>query len=339
MLRWKIDAFFYCRLRQRFERPLMSAPRSEQAFLDIIDRFFPENSPAIRIGRGDDCALFSCPSSLCITTDLFVEDVHFRRSYFSPEQIGHKALAVNISDMAAMGAKPLGFSLGLVAPRDVSTAFWESFFRGMAALARRFDLPLTGGDLSMGDKITASITLWGTPEHRALRRRQARVGDALFVIGPVGLARAGLLLLEKGDASGAFPACLTAHLSPTPLVEQGQLLATIPGVRGLMDVSDGLAQDLPRFLGPGLGADIILDGGVIHPEVRQYCAQAGLNPELFCFMGGEDYALLGAADEESLIHTCKLLPDTWRLGRVTAAGLCLNGKYIQVQGFDHFAQD
>jgi len=65
----------------------MSAPRSEQAFLDIIDRFFPENSPAIRIGRGDDCALFSCPSSLCITTDLFVEDVHFRRSYFSPEQI------------------------------------------------------------------------------------------------------------------------------------------------------------------------------------------------------------------------------------------------------------
>lgn len=317
----------------------MNGPVSEQAFLDIIDRFFPENSPDKRIGRGDDCAYFSCPSSLCVTTDLFVEDVHFRRSYFSPEQIGHKALAVNLSDMAAMGAKPLGFSLGLVAPRDVSDAFWESFFQGMAALANRFDLPLTGGDLSVGDTITASITLWGTPEHRALMRGQARTGDVLFVIGPVGCARAGLFLLEKGSAGEGFPFCLTAHLTPVPLVAQGRMLATIPGVRGLMDVSDGLAQDIPRFLGPLLGADIVLDSEVIHPEVRRYCEEEGLNPELFCLMGGEDYALLGAADEESFAQVCTCTPDAWRLGRVTEAGLCLNGKPVKAQGFDHFARD
>ena len=317
----------------------MNGPSSEQAFLDIIDRFFPENSPDIRIGRGDDCAHFSCPSSLCMTTDLFVEDVHFRRSYFSPEQIGHKALAVNISDMAAMGARPLGFSLGLVAPRDVSGAFWESFFQGMAALANRFDLTLTGGDLSLGDSITASITLWGTPEHRALMRGQARNGDVLFVIGPVGCARAGLLLLEKGGAVEGFPTCLTAHLTPMPLVEQGRLLATIPGVRGLMDVSDGLAQDLPRFLGPLLGADIVLDLEAIHPEVRHYCAAEGLNPALFCLMGGEDYALLGAADEDGFAQVCTSIPEAWRLGRVTEAGLCLNGEPVQAQGFDHFARD
>ena len=315
----------------------MTAVGSEQAFLELIDHYFPNEHPHMPVGRGDDCAHISCPGSLCVTTDLFVEDVHFRSSYFSPEEVGHKSLAVNLSDMAAMGAKPLGFSMGLVAPRHVTREFWDPFFRGMASLANRYDLALTGGDLSLGEKIVVSITLWGAPARRVLLRRQARVGDVVFVVGDVGLARAGLQFLEEGGADDTFSHCTRQHRVPEPLVSQGQMLAEIEGVRGLMDISDGLAQDLPRFLGPGLGADLILNRPQVHPEIVRFCARHRLNPMKFCLMGGEDYSLLGAVGPDAFSTLCKRLPEAWELARVTTGGFRLNGEPLVLQGFDHFA--
>ncbi|WP_462325714.1 thiamine-phosphate kinase [Desulfoplanes sp.] len=310
---------------------------SEQDFITLIDRYFPNDR--LSLGRGDDCAVFSCPDSLCVTTDLFVEDVHFRRSYFSPQDIGHKSLAVNLSDLASMGAVPLGFSLALVAPRGVPVSFWEGFFQGMAGLAGKYDIALTGGDLSDGDKISVGITAWGAPAGKVLKRCQTRVGDTLFVIGRIGMARTGLCVLEQGDAPGGFVECLGHHLRPDPLVDHGRILSRLPGVRGAMDVSDGLDQDLPRFLVPGQGADLFIGPDLIHDGVKRFCTNNGLNPARFCLKGGEDYALLAAIEPGFWNVLVQSLPDAWKLGTVVAGKYSLNGQEVLLQGFDHFSQE
>ncbi len=330
---------------------------SEEDFLTLIHRYFPKNHSHISLGRGDDCAVLSCPESLCITTDLFVEDVHFRTSYFSPQDIGYKALAVNLSDLAAMGAIPLGFSLALTTPRSVPASFWEGFFQGMSSLAGKYDLTLTGGDLSEGQAISVSITAWGEPEGSVLKRGQTQVGDVLVVVGEIGMARVGLGVLEEGfaqkgsctkgakhfqrskqeDIVTAYPQCVARHLRPQPLLEQGRLLAGRSGVRGAMDVSDGLERDLSRFLASGQGADISLPLEMIHKEVLKYCRTRDLEPARFCVRGGEDYALLAAVAPEEWEGIFATIPDAWRLGTVTASGFYLNGQAITLQGFDHFS--
>ncbi len=330
---------------------------SEEDFLALIHRYFPKNHPHISLGRGDDCAVFSCPESLCVTTDLFVEDVHFRTSYFSPQDIGYKALAVNLSDLAAMGAKPLGFSLALTTPGSVPASFWEGFFQGMSSLAGEYCLALTGGDLSEGQAISVSITAWGTPGRNILKRGQTQEGDVLVVVGNIGMARAGLGVLEEGfaqkgtcterakhsqrnkqeDILTTYPQCVARHLRPQPLLGQGRLLAGLSGVRGAMDVSDGLERDVPRFLASGQGADMSLPLEMIHEEVRSYCRTRDLEPARFCLRGGEDYALLAAVAPEEwdcLVAGC---PDAWRLGTITDSGFYLNGQAITLRGFDHFS--
>ena len=215
--------------------------------------------------RGDDCAVVSWTGQVCISTDLFLENTHFRRDYFSPEDIGHKALAVNLSDIAAMGASVLGFCLGLQAPTNLDDAYWERLLAGMAALARQWDAPCVGGDLSKSEQLGFCITVWGRAP-RFVPRGQTSPGDVIFCCGheslsgslPLGLARVGLLELEKdipgqgANAKNVFPRCTEAHLRPLPLMRQGILLSAHPGVRSLMDVSDGLIRDLPRLLGTEL---------------------------------------------------------------------------------------
>ena len=323
-------------------------PASEEEFLALVDAAFPNVHAHMILGRGDDCALLRCPGELVITTDLFLEDVHFRRSYFTAAEIGHKALAVNLSDLAAMGARPLGFSLALATPRDADTALIEGLLEGMAALAERFDVALTGGDVSLGMGLCLSITAWGGPGPAVLRRGLGEPGDVIFALGPLGLARVGLLALEdRGrDAANDFPEACAAHLAPEPLVAEGLALAGLAkkgvAVRGAMDVSDGLAIDLPRFLNPSgdrhaPGAD--LDPPEPHPEVPRWCAETGADPALFALAGGEDYALVAAAAPEAMDAVRAVLPRACVLGRVTREpGLRLRGEPLHVRGWDHFSR-
>jgi thiamine-monophosphate kinase len=236
-----------------------------------------------------------------------------------------------------MGSTPLGFSLALVAPQGISTSFWDDFFRGMAALAERYNIALTGGDLSGGEKITVGITAWGAPAGKVLTRGQTRIGDALFVVGTLGMARAGLLALEEGITEQSYPHCVKHHLRPEPQVDQGVILSGLPGVRGVMDVSDGLDRDLPRFLASGQGADMSIDHAVMHAEVISYCTRHAQNPARFCLTGGEDYALLGAVEPGSLDVVLQRVPGAWTLGTVIREGFRLQGQQIRLQGFDHFS--
>ncbi len=311
--------------------------KSEEHFLEIINDVFPNTHPHMLVGRGDDCAVLACPQKLCLSSDLFLEDVHFRLSYFSPENVGYKALAVNLSDLAAHGAKPLGFNLNLIWPSYLDAGFCRSMLEGMAQLAAQFDLPLTGGDLSFGNCLGLAVTIWGQSPDDTLLRGRCLPGDVLFVAGGVGLARCGLMLLEEnaGDAD-KYPLSTASHLRPYPLVQEGRVLAEQGVIKGLMDVSDGLARDLPRFLAPGTGVNID-PLFPVHQEVLTYCRHIKHDPLIFSLLGGEDYALLGGCTEECWSLVQSRVRSAWKLGRVMSEeGVYVEGNRISVKGFDHF---
>ncbi|MGE4503900.1 MAG: thiamine-phosphate kinase [Desulfovibrionaceae bacterium] len=329
--------------------------RSEQDFLRLIDEHFPDGPAAkldgVELGRGDDCALVRTGGLVCVSSDLFLDTVHFRRSYFTPGEIGHKALACNLSDIAAMGCVPRFFSLDLLVGGDTDERFWSELLAGMAALAARHRVRLIGGDLSRSPLLGASVHIWGepAPPGRVLRRGGAQPGDVLAVAGPVGMARAGLLALERSGnaARQAYPACTAAHLMPEPQVAAGLALAALAGVRGAMDVSDGLARDLPRLLGldahpeGGLGAELTIqsaeDGGPLHDEACRFATERGLDPAREAFLGGEDYCLLAALAPDAWDAAAESIPGLARIGTVASSpGIILNGKPFLEPGFDHF---
>lgn len=357
----------------------MTRLASEDDFLSAIDRHFTNAHPHLCVGRGDDCAVIACPSRMAVSTDLFNEHSHFRTSYFTPGDIGHKALAVNISDLAACGACPLGFSLALTAPADLSREFCDEMLSAMAALAREHDMALSGGDLTRGDALSLCITVWGGPAPRPaaavgfagggadggvvgadgkapaagaaspfLRRGGCQPGDHLFLAGRVGLARVGLLALESmgSEAARLYPEACRAHLRPRPQVAAGLALAALCGTGdariALMDVSDGLARDLPRLIGAdrgsGLGAELAMDAEALPDEVRAYALANDLDPVDMAFTGGEDYALLGCCRPAMFDAVRAAVPGLIPLGLVTADGVVLvNGDLPASVGFDHFS--
>ena len=314
---------------------------SEDHFLAAIDARFPNTHGHMLLGRGDDCAVLHCPDPAIATTDLFIENVHFRSSYFSPQDIGYKALAVNLSDIAAMGCEPVGFSLALAGPPDTPASYWEGVLDGMSGLAASFDLALTGGDLSACPTMVISITLWGRPGPSGtwMERRRCMPGDVLFAAGDLGLARAGFEALELlgPDAAKDWPDAVAAHLRPKPLVAEGLILSG-RRVRGLMDVSDGLARDLPRLLQPGLTAKLDMDPALMHPETVRWAQSRGQDPAVFAVLGGEDYALAGACHRSSFLDVFGHVPGTWAFGEVTPGQeITVNGQPLAARGFDHFA--
>lgn len=323
--------------------------RSEDHILALLDEYFPRGHPALFLGRGDDCAELVPGAAMAVSTDLFIEDVHFRRSYFLPEEIGHKALAVNLSDLAAAGAAPLGFSMGLVIPPELSEEELRGIFSGMSNLAACYALPLIGGDISRGSRLSFCITVMGSPVAAGapFLRRDPKPGESLFVISPgaeckLGLARLGLEQLEEKGRPRIRPlsAAAAALLMPEPLLAAGAALARAAAQHSahiaLMDISDGLARDLLRFVGR-YGA--MLDFG---PEDLH--AELGDNALRLALSGGDDYLLLGSAAPEVLERKLSLPPghSLRVIGHVTPeAGVLYRGKPLADLGasaFDHFGE-
>ncbi len=333
---------------------------SEAHFLQLVDKHFPNKHPALILGRGDDCAILRTQDSLCISSDLFLEDIHFRSSYFQASDIGYKALAVNISDIAAMGARPLGFNLNLGLPSKLDEQWLNDFLAGMSLLAKEHNMVLVGGDVARSNQLHICISVWGDNSGKTfqvkregrqefLTRGGAMPGDTIFVVGPVGLARVGLNALEaQGEkAKQDWPNACMAHLRPKPLVNAGLMLARL-GIQArppvLMDVSDGLAKDIPRLLGMNeylqgpLGAQIILPEALLNAEVIAYNRKNKLCPVHEAWLGGEDYALLGACIPKLFPVLHSTLRMAYSIGIVTDDGkLCFNGEPVTSKsGFDHF---
>lgn len=337
-------------------------PLSEDGILACLGRYFPLTHPSLVLGRGDDCTVLKAGRPLCMSSDLFLEDIHFRRAYFSPADTGYKALAVNISDLAACGARPLAFTLSLGLPDWVDMSWLENFFSGMASLAGHYRMGLAGGDLCRCPSLHISLTVWGETAENGffLARGGSMPGDVLFVVGHLGLARVGLNMLEEMGTAAVqdWPRACAAHLRPEPQVDAGLMLVRAgynARPPALMDLSDGLARDLPRLLGlsgelaagpdktegrtsHALGASLLLPRGLLHPELVRYAESRGKNPVHEALLGGEDYALLGSCAPDMLPVLHAAIPGLYSIGTVTVGRgiLCNNEALDQLCGFDHF---
>ncbi|MDX3904799.1 MAG: thiamine-phosphate kinase [Pigmentiphaga sp.] len=318
---------------------------------DLIRRHFTRPSPAGMLGVGDDCALL--PDTGCATavsTDLLIEGRHFFADV-DPRALGHKALAVNLSDLAAMGARPTAFVLGLALPR-IDDAWLSAFAQGMFALADAHGCPLVGGDTTRSlAGVTISVTVFGAvPADGALRRAGARPGDDIWVSGPLGDADLALRLLSGDsavpvdDRAAALAATRRALEWPAPRVALGLALRGL--AHAAIDISDGLLQDLGHILAAsGCGARVCADEvpvsaavSALPPAWRRQCALAG----------GDVYELCFTAPPEARTRVAEAASDTGaavtRIGTIEAAsglrvvdgaGAPLPG--LPHAGFDHFA--
>jgi thiamine-monophosphate kinase len=254
------------------------------------------------IGPGDDAAAVLPPRSgkLLLTTDLLAEDVHFRGSWAPPADLGWKLAAVNASDIAAMGGRPLWALLSLALPRDIGAGFAAGLRRGLRAAARRFGFSIIGGDTcASGAGVFLSLTLVGTAGKRLLTRGGAAPGDLLLVTGHLGASSLGFVALEgvaDGSRPGPVRACVRRHLRPEPRLAFGAALSRTGLATAALDVSDGLSRDLDRLCAAsGVGAEVFAAALPVLPATIRAARLLGRAPLEAALHGGEEYELLFTA--------------------------------------------
>lgn len=261
---------------------------------------------------GDDCAVLPKDSAtdIVITSDLLVEDIDFLLDWTTPEFLGYKALAVSLSDVAAMGATPRHAMLSLGIPQGLwKSDFLDRFYEGWHTLARRLDVELIGGDTSQTtDKLVIDSTALGEVlKERAILRSGAKPGDALFVTGFLGGAAAGLKLLESGarfDDSLPAPVkhLLFRQLQPLPQIQTAILLQTHGLVNACIDISDGLSSELMHIaIASGVGCRVRKTAIPIDPAINAILDLVDADPEDLALHGGEDFELLLAVDEKKFL--------------------------------------
>ncbi|HEU4481026.1 MAG TPA: thiamine-phosphate kinase [Actinomycetota bacterium] len=271
------------------------AELGENALLALIrDRIGA--APHGELWSGDDAAYVATGNGLLITTDLLVEGVDLDLAYTSPADLGWKLVAVNVSDIAAMGGTPRHAVAGLVLRPDMETRFVEDLLDGMLDACRTWSVSLVGGDISGGQEVMASLTLTGDVEGAPVTRSGARPGDGVFVTGALGGSAAGLLALRHGlgrDDAACAPA-VERHLRPQPPAAAGPALQDVP-VSAMIDVSDGLLLDLTRLLdASGVGCRITRADVPIDPVVGPVLDRLPdpVDGSGLALTGGEDFELL-----------------------------------------------
>lgn len=317
----------------------MRAPgdvRLSQTGEDAIVRFFAGarlrtgsgRGPVVVIGPGDDAAMVrpARGSRLLLTTDLLAEGVHFRRSWARPADLGWKLAAVNASDIAAMGGRPLWALVSLALPTRLDRSFATALARSLRAAARRLGFTLVGGDTcASAAGIFLSLTLVGEAGPRLLTRHGARPGDQLFVTGHLGAATLGLAALER-RGSAPLPAplrrCARRHLHPEPRLSFGAALAGTGLGSAALDVSDGIARDLGRLCAASrVGAEVQVARLPVLPSTSSAARLLARDPIAAALHGGEEYELLFTARPQAEQRVAALGK---RLGlRVTAIGRIL----------------
>ena len=333
--------------------------KSEFEFIEQIrNRAMRSRADDLTLGIGDDAAVVGqrAGRETLVTVDLLVEDVDFKLDYVVPRWLGHKALAVSLSDIAAMGGAPRFSLLTLAIPPNLqSQIFWEEFFEGYFALAESHGIALIGGDLSSTpDRLSIdSIVMGDCAMGRAMRRSGARTGDGVYVTGSLGASAAGLRLLLGGtrvhESEMSLPqTALRSHLKPKPRVEFGRRVGETELVSAMIDVSDGLAQDLTHICEQSqVGARIDFDSVPVAEEVELI---AGVAEEAFdlAISGGEDYELLLTARPENDVALFALAGQCGlrltRIGEIVEAAnvspieLLRGGEVrpLSIRGYDHF---
>ena len=269
--------------------------RGEFGFIDYINAVFPV--PEGTVGIGDDCAVLPAgEGELLFSTDLLMEGVHFLRSESSPEDVGWKAAAVNLSDIAAMGGKPVATFLSIALPKDAQGEWAERFIEGYRQISSQYDVPLLGGDTTSSLRdIAVNVGILGRCQSgKRLMRSGAKVGETIYVTGPLGDSAAGLQAILKGiRRSEEVKTLIERHKRPLPRVDAGVILIQSGKVGAMMDISDGIASDMRHIMKASkVGAVIALDRLPLSSELISVCAEQGWDRYWLSTSGGEDFELL-----------------------------------------------
>jgi thiamine-monophosphate kinase len=339
--------------------PLTVADCSER---DLIARIRGQLPPApgwMLVGIGDDAAVVEPERNRVevLTVDALIEGIHFERAFVPPDAIGHRALAVNLSDLAAMGAAPRLALLSMALPASLPLADFDGIVAGFTALAARHRLHVAGGNLTRSPgPLMIDVTVMGTVKRRqALTRSGARPGDDVYVSGSIGAAAAGLRLLQSSVGSAQsqsateYSRLTTAYLRPDPRVLLGLHLARNRAASACMDLSDGLADGVSQ-IAEASGVGMAIDAGAlpIDPAARAFFESRGGDATVEALAGGDDYELLIAVRPRTQRRLTAAMQRgdvvLTRIGRCTAArGITLRGAggasidaAALPQGFTHF---
>lgn len=325
----------------------------------LAEKFGGRNSRLLK-GIGDDTSVSRQKggSALLVTTDILIENTHFKKSYTPPYLLGRKALSISLSDIAAMGGKPLFFLVSLAVTPDTPKKFIDELYRGLAAVAREAGCALAGGNTAKtGSGMTVSTTVIGEARtSEVVYRKGAYAGDLVFVTGTVGGSALGLKALANHDGlalkSLPWKDSVKKHLDPVPRLEAGRLLAKKGLATAMMDISDGVGLDLKRLcVESKKSAVIYLSALPVSGELQAYGERTGKSPLLdFALTGGEDYELLFTSPEKNIRKIAALskklgLPMT-PIGRITGPKkpdrvitvLDEDGEPMELKklGFEHF---
>ncbi len=310
-----------------------------------------------RLGIGDDCAAIPVddfsPGQILITTDALVEGVHFLKDKTPPNSLGHKALAVSVSDIAAMGGQPVAAFLSLGLTRDVDEAWIRDFAKGFMECAGLFGIELLGGDtVESKQEIFLNVTLLGkSGSTKGIKRCGAQPGDIIYLGRPTGHSAAGLHLL-KNQVTGIEPedrdVLIQSHLLPRPQVRLGLALSRRGLAHAMIDISDGLLQDLKHICDEsGLGAEIHTKDIPLSKQLERLGRLVGHSPLDWALFGGEDYCLLFCVDPK-LAHETEALCmqendlQIWKIGTMIhgrGVKVFKDGKLLESNnlGYEHFS--
>lgn len=292
---------------------------------------------SVQVGPGDDAAVIATPDGrVVVCTDVLIEGRHFRRDWCSGADVGHRAAAANLADIAAMGATPTAITVGLACPPDLAISWVEQFSTGLRDECALTSASVIGGDISRAASIFISVTALGDLAGIApVLRSGAAPGEVVALCGRVGFAAAGLAILMRGFRSGKE--YIEAYRRPEPPYLEGPL-AALAGASSMCDVSDGLIQDLGHIArASGVRIDLDRSAFEVPPRMGEIASALGQDPLSWLLGGGDDHALVATFGSASQV------PADWRIiGEVLApaqdpAQVTVNGGIPTVTGWDHFA--
>lgn len=316
---------------------MKNTPKEWALIQRIRTRVQRQNDHTI-VGLGDDAFVFkNFPGYSVICQDMMVEDIHFQLDYFSPADLGYKALAINLSDIAAMAARPHFAQVSLALPKKINESWLDEFYEGMTELADKTSCEVAGGDMcGSPDKLVIDVSLHGSCES-PVTRKGAQPGDLLLSSGPLGLSHTGLLALQKKKTG--YDQAKLKHQRPSPRLDKvAEILQHRSHVHALMDCSDGLINDALQLCPQYGGLHLFAENIPVHAETRQLGEELGIKTEEFFLWGGEDFELLMAIPPDAY----DLFPDWHLLGQFTPSlGLFLSysDRLVEIpefKGWQHF---
>ena len=317
-------------------RAITVADEGEFGLVDRLTARFRDSSAArvdVPLGPGDDAAVLATPDGRVVaTTDLLVDGRHFRRDWSTAQDVGHKAAAQNLADVAAVGGVPTGLLVGLAVPPDVEVEWLEGVADGLKAECDGVGAAVLGGDVVRSDRLTLAVTALGDLGGRdPVTRSGARPGDIVAVVGRLGWAAAGLAILGRGFRSPV--SAVAAHRRPEPPYAEGPRAAE-HGATAMVDISDGLVADLEHVaIASGVGIELDTAKLDVPAKLRDVGGALGVDPLTWVLGGGDDHALAATFPGSAPP------PAPWRvIGRVARGrGVLVDGAaYHAPGGFDHF---